>query len=305
MFRFQTNNVNAMCSLMYGLQELVDTARFKITSTGITLSESACQNNLYIYANFSKDRFMAFETSEEITICFIPKHIYKILNTSTKTWEMTEWSYNKKKADTLIISRVSGEYEETFEIKLPKDDSKIYKAPRRLVNYLLLFNSGMFVNIISNLYSISKEFRDDWLTIKCTPKYVQFYMENGFTVGHARITLKTDLPDEESHVTRRSKKTNDDVVDKSLEIDDKNQTVKHEYKLQHLYQMLNCFSLTNGSILMYVSKDYPIVFEMKVGTLGILKATLMFKDDDDEDEYMYDENEEEGEEILFQEQIVQ
>lgn len=294
MFRFQTNNVSAICGLMFGLQELVETARFQIDEKGIALSEAACQDNLYLYANFQRDRFITFEVSEPITICFVPKHIYKILNTSTKTWELTEWSYNKKKADTLVISRVSGDHEETFEIRLPKDDGDIYKAPKRLVNYLLLLNSGMFVNMISNLYSISKEFKDNWLTIKCTPQCVQFYIEHGFTIGHARITLLTDIPNEQSNTTRRSKKTNEPVVEEDLEIDDKNQEVKHEYRLQYLYQMINCFSLTNGSILMYVSKDYPIVFEIKVGTLGILKATLMFRDTLDED-MEYDD----GDEISF------
>ena len=42
--------------------------------------------------------------------------------------------------------------------------------------------------------------------------------------------------------------------------------------------MLKCFSITKGGIFMYVSKDYPLVFEVKVGSLGELKAALMFKD---------------------------
>lgn len=287
MFKFQTNSVAAICGLMFGFRELVDTVRLQIEPEGISIGEAACQDKLYLYASFAKERFMQYEVRKPVTICFQPKIIYYVLNTSSKTWELMEWEYDEKKSkNTLFIKRSGGTIEESFEIPLLLDESEIYVAPKRLVNYLLLLNSGMFVNIISSLNSISTEFVDNWLTIQCTPTSVKFGMDHGFMIGHAYITLLTDIPNDDDNTTRRSKRTGEPVVDTDLEIDDEDSTITHQYKLGYLYQMVKCFSLTNGSILMYISKDYPITFEIKVGTLGVLKASLMFREDGDDDDEM-------------------
>ena len=41
---------------------------------------------------------------------------------------------------------------------------------------------------------------------------------------------------------------------------------------------------------MYIRKDYPIIFEVKVGTLGVLRAVLMFCTDENETEDLYTTN---------------
>ena len=55
--------------------------------------------------------------------------------------------------------------------------------------------------------------------------------------------------------------------------------VCHEYYIMDLHRLQKCFAINRGYILMYIKKDFPLVLEIKVGTLGVLRAVLMYRQD--------------------------
>lgn len=291
-FKFKTGDVAAICDLMYGLRDLVQTVRFHVTEEGIKIGEDACMENLFLFANFRAERFTEFECSGECTICFYPEYMHKILN-SHQQRDVMMCEYSSKKDRVVRITKYPHGEEscvETYEIPLLLANPSQYVAPKRKVDYLLAFNSGMLSTILTGFNSLEKDFDQNLITINCTPNYVQFVMEHGCMINHAKFTLYTSRESRENDhppakKTRRNKNQTPDPNQELLEnverVEDQ-QAISHKYKLQYLHHMLKCFSITKGGIFMYVSKDYPLVFEVKVGALGELKAALMFYEETEE-----------------------
>ncbi len=281
-FKFQTGDVAAMCNFMYGLRDLVKTVRFHVTPKGIKIGEAACQDNLFLFANFLAERFTMFECQGESTICFYPEHMHKVLNNHQQRDVMT-CQFSSANEEVLMITKVPQGDErliEEYAIPLLAGEPDEYESPHREVDYLLAFNSGILSTILTGLNSLEKEFEDNWINITCTPEQVSFSMEGGCMIGHARFTLKTSVNSDEppqKRARRNNKSASDENLDE-VDIAADQQEITHQYRLQYLHQMLKCFSITKGGIFMYVSKDYPLVFEVKVGILGELKAALMFRD---------------------------
>jgi len=284
-FKFQTGDVAAICNLMYGLRDLVKTVRFHITDKGIKIGETACQDNLFLFANFMADRFNSYECKGgECTICFYPEHLHKVLNNHQQRDVMT-CEYSSKKETRLKITKFphgDDSLVETYEIPLLLASPDEYNAPHREVDYLLAFNSGILSTILTGLNSLEKDFESNWLTVTCTPRYIQFAMSGGCMISHAKFTLHTSVNDEmpPQKKARRNKGNENDtsnIDDVDIVLEQKE--ISHQYRLQYMHQMLKCFSITKGGIFMYVSEDYPLVFEIKVGSIGELKAALMFRDE--------------------------
>ena len=281
-FKFQTGDVAAMCNFMYGLRDLVKQVRFHVTPKGIKIGEAACQDNLFLFASFLAERFTLFECTGETTICFYPEHMHRVLNNHQQRDVMT-CEYSSKKETKLIITKMPHGDEhmvESYEIPLLAGEPDEYESPHREVDYLLAFNSGILSGILTGLNSLEKEFEDNWMTITCTPKKVQFSMEGGCMIGHAKFTLFTSVNNDEPPQKRaRRNKSGAEESLEDVELVSEQKEIVHQYRLQYLHQMLKCFSITKGGIFMYVSEDYPLVFEVKVGSLGELKAALMFREE--------------------------
>lgn len=293
-FLFQTGDVAAICDLMYGLRDLVETVRFNVTEEGINIGETACQDNLFLFARFLAERFTKFKCVGETTISFYPEHLHKVLNNHQQRDVMVCEFTSKKEARLLITKYPHGDDTtvEEYEIPLLAEEPMLFSSPKREVDYLLAFNSGILSTILSGLNSIEKDFEHNWVTIHCTPDQVRFSMDHGCMIGKAQFTLLTNRGDAAKPTTAATTTGQQQVQTEAAGTEEMDavervevQTeVSHQYRLQFLHQMLKCFSITKGGIFMYVSKDYPLVFEIKVGSLGELKAALMFRDMGNEDE---------------------
>ena len=57
----------------------------------------------------------------------------------------------------------------------------------------------------------------------------------------------------------------------------KQKNVTHEYYITDLHLLQKCFAINHGYIMMYIKEEFPLVIEIKVGTLGVLRAVLMYR----------------------------
>jgi hypothetical protein len=169
---------------------------------------------------------------------------------------------------------------------------------------MLAFDTTAITSIISNLVAISRESQDvstgNLVTITCSKTELVFIKDGGHMIQHARFRLSTGLTengkdDEEEPVKkkkRRSRNSNNETFETDCERKVIQSTVSNKYSLKYLHQLQKCFSINRGFICMFIKKDHPLIFEVSIGTLGKLRAVLMFADND-EDEDEDDEEEEE------------
>lgn len=313
---FKTSDVAAVCDLMYGFRDLVNEVCFVFNKKGVKLGESACADNLFLFGNFPAKRFTHYccnprpvgekltdkggegdwddeEEDDKVVVAFEPRKVNSLLNNHQQRDTMI-WLYDETKPDTLIILRYpheDGYMESRYEMKLLQMEETGYRAPKKDIDYVLVLNSTTITKFINGFTSLSHEFQEDWVTIECGPNSVEFKMEGGCQIAHSVFTLVTKKDGAGPQKPRRSRTqqesgyTNDDDV----EITTEEPVIARKYRLMHLNQLLKCFSITRNGIMLYIFKDYPIIFEIRIGGLGELRAALLFKDEEEEGENDDDE----------------
>lgn len=190
---------------------------------------------------------------------------------------------------------------DTFQYFVPllRSYKQRYKSPEMKMDYLLAIDSNMLTNdILATFSSLQREIMSRYVTIECTPEKISFEMVGtpGSTVSHAKfssiIAHKNAKPMSSQKRNRRNKKnTNDNNsvttgIDESLERKQiQSDCVSAQYNLVYLTRLQKCFSTNSGVVYLYVKEGFPLLFDIKVGTLGSLRAVLMFRNEDEDDEY--------------------
>ena len=130
-FRFQTGDVAAICDLMYAMRDLTKTVRFHVTHEGVRIAEEACQENLFLFANFWAERFTSFEAVGASTISFYPEHLHKFLNSHQQRDIMICEFSSKNETKMFIKKYPDGSHcmEESYEIPLLLAEPLQYEAP--------------------------------------------------------------------------------------------------------------------------------------------------------------------------------
>lgn len=281
---------------MYAMRDIKKVVRFLFSAEGIQIREQACQENLFIFASFKADRFRTYKTTGEGVICFLPEYLYVVLANHSQRDEVAV-TFNHKKDRRMLIEVFRDGNEnivQRYELPLLLLEDETLQAEQEEVDYLLAFDTNVITNIFSCLIANEKDFAKDWVLLTCEPKKVVFEMTNGFSISRARFTLLTDRGKEyaaEQKRTRRGKKPGDNSrVETNILRSVHQNTVALQFRLKYIQQLMKCFSINRGSILVYIKQNYPIIFEIKVGMLGDLRLTLMTRnprdtsDDEEEDE---------------------
>lgn len=306
-FTMRTSDVSSLRSLMHAARDLVQEIRICFSEEGLQISEQACQDNLFMFAMFRAEKFEYFRATGKGQVCFRPKFMCDFL-TNRQQRDVLEWSFgtappgvkttSKHQRPDRMLMRIlqDGEELSVWEVWVPlvQRSTEIYESPTTDVDYILLFDTAQISNIISGFREFDRDFLENWLRITCTPHDVLFQMEGGTAVGRMRWKLLTMRPDSSGSNSlsgsgsSSSSSAESESSDKGNGNDSGSYTdaISNEYRLAHLQNIVKCFSINRGSVFMYVKRDFPLVFEVKVGTLGELRLALMFRlDQDDSDLY--------------------
>lgn len=307
-FFFKTSDVAALCNMMYALRDLINDVRFVVSKSGIKVGETACADNMFLFAKFMAKHFTFFECTppakrsvandeeedsnpDSIIIAFDPRELYKILRNNQQRDTMI-WIYNDTKRNSAGCGMLSvikyphedGSMESRYDMNLLDLKANSYEAPKEVINYMLVFDPTTLNATINGLNSLGAEF-DDWVTISCNKDQIQFVMEQGDRVDRARYCFKTKLQDCPSSKPRRNRnKTNSTYTSDEVNISNDEPDIVRKYRLKYLHQLVKCFSITDDGIIMYVFKEYPLIFEVKIGDIGHLRCALLYKSEDDDDD---------------------
>lgn len=189
-----------------------------------------------------------------------------------------------------------------YYVPLLRSYRQAYKSSDMNMDYFLAIDSNMLTNqILTTFSSLQRELMSRYVCITCTPEDITFEMHGspGSTITHAkfRSIICQDVTDS-SPAPKRARRTkkngggsteeNNNGFDENIQRNEIQREVRAKYNLIYLTRLQRCFSINSEEINMYIKKEFPLIFDIKVGTLGSLRAVLMFKDDnDDEDEMLY------------------
>lgn len=305
-FFFKTSDVAAMCNIVYALRDLLENMRFMVSKGGIKMGETACADNMFLFAKFKEKHFTFFECTPpppdnvdkdgddngepgKITISFEPSDVYKVLRSNQQRDTMV-WLYDASKKrgnNTLTIIKYTSEagtMESRYELPLLDLEPTSYEAPKEVINYVLMFDPTTINTIINVLADISTDNNSDYVKIRCDSKGIEFSVDNTHIVTHAGFKLKTSIQDDSTCKPRRNRNKTNSVCNKEdVSISDEKPVVQRLYKLSHLRNLVKCFSITDDGIIVYIFKEYPLIFEVKIGDIGHLRVALLYKDEDDDE----------------------
>ena len=221
-------------------------------------------------------------------ICFDPGHLYQCIRGHQQR-DVLYLDFNKKKPRRLLvgITRNNGDETLEYEIDLFGCVRQVYTAPPEEVDYFLAFDVSVIVNIISTLYELRKDLPDNWVTIDCGRRSVVFSKMDGCMIPKIRFELKTaeEKGENDGELTekkrRRKNKSDGDapMVESDCIRKVEQKRVCHEYYIMDLHRLQKCFAINRGYVVMYIKENFPLVLEIKVGTLGKLRAVLMYRQD--------------------------
>mmetsp|Transcript_18506 Transcript_18506/g.32824 ORF Transcript_18506/g.32824 Transcript_18506/m.32824 type:complete len:292 (-) Transcript_18506:21-896(-) len=273
----KTPDVQSVSSLMYAAIDLVQRVHVAFDAGGLRISEEACQGNMFMFASLRAENFEEYTCKGAGVLCFNPEHLYRVLSNRQQRDVMT-WTY-KAPRRALVINVQSDDDGTLHEYTIPleNDLGESFEAPSIEVDYVLLFDTAQISNIVNGFGEFDNDFAENWLRVTCTPQSIQFDMAHGCMINKMQYVLHTMRPTSDPATTSKKRRTQAPHADTSVTRTVRQEDIVQEYRLAYLQNMVKCFSINRGSVFMYIKRDFPLVFEIKVGVLGELRLALMFR----------------------------
>lgn len=317
-FRCETTDVAAFAALMYALRDLVGDLRLVVSKRGIKIGEMIARENILISMMMEADVFESYECeADEMVVCFEPRRMYDCLSRHQSKSRM-EWIVDpsvyypgkqKKKlkpgdpppeADFLMVKIHSCDYEGgedsrefIYGVPLMRSYAVTFEAERVALDHFIAMDTTELNNILGTFSNLEKELASRSVLVDCNSRRIVFEMQGDSksTVIHARfqILLRKDKDDiiDTGPVTKRSRRTRADDnnlnVVESDDVQKENKgrkNIKSYFFLVYLLRLQKCFSINRGFVYLKMREDYPLCFEVHVGTLGSLYISLMDHDPD-------------------------
>lgn len=181
---------------------------------------------------------------------------------------------------------MGAQYHYEYYVPLLRSFKQTYKSHDMKMDYLLALDSNLLTNDILSMFNLlQREIMTRYVKISCTPQKITFEMvgDSSSTINHAKFTsiiAKSDGLQPPAKRARRKKKQNS--ADEEVDIDIEREEVQcpcvvAHYNLIYLTRLQKCFSTHSGVVYLYIKQNYPLIFDTRIGTLGNLRAVLMFR----------------------------
>lgn len=308
-FYCETADIAAFAALMYALRDLVGDLRMVVSPKGIRITEMIAAENILVAMSITEDKFEAFECSEEMVVCFEPRDLYDCIsrhqnNSSRMTLEVDPYltpknTRSRKRQDEIqfmmvsiysqsVSNGTSNMYEFHFPVALMRSYKQIYKAKAKKLDYFLAIDTTELNSILSMFETLEKEIASKFVHLRCTHTELTFRMIGtaGGTIKRAecKMAIRQETPvsagpNGKSGGQKRKRKSNDDnnlnVLDKP--VPRKKKPRKHMqlyFVLVYILRLQKCFAMNRGYVYLKLRDQYPLSFEIRVGTLGDLYVSL-------------------------------
>lgn len=255
-FSFSITDMNFF-KFIKSIQDRAHSLRFFVSPWGVEISECINDNRVSVYASMRAKVFGAtYYCTGPVAVAFSPVNLNRFLKSQQQRDRVT-FSFNHKKPNTMKIEIMSqGEEDHVFRFDMPLHlvNLERYDATAMQVKYFMKFDDQStlktFLSGVAGLDSTNRR-----IMIKASSEDVSFYHTNDIVKLRCTVSRKREIVPEDSTSMSR---------------------VSQEFKIDDFEQVLKCLVVTSGCIIMYMSPDRPLVFEVKIGTLGTLRIALLF-----------------------------
>ncbi len=267
-FSFFTTDVS-IGALMHAFEGF--SLRWFVSPEGIEMNENACLDRVSYYCRFPASSFgSSFKCSGPVCVAFNPKHMYTFLK-SHQQRDVCKWEFNPKKPSVMkvTISSKDGCANYSFDVRLQVPSLERDMADRIGIDYLVVLDSVDILSVIQGFGSICKS--TPFVEVRTCSGSIEFIHDTGLIKSNVGFRLDPNSD---------TKKDTEEV--------------SNLYSVQILQQIQKCFMISRGAALIFLKQDFPLIFEVKVGTLGKLRVGVVcseresdFKMDQDEEAINY------------------
>lgn len=281
-FELRSGDTGALATLMYSLGDLTKTLALRFDEKGIESQEKVCQDCVLLSARLHAEKFRKWRSWGSGGILLKPDELYIILSQAGQRDEI-EICYDDEKESLLRVQifREDEDMEQCYELRLLQYSGRdMFEAPRISMDYVLAVSTAYLTNTFTRLLSFGTS---EVMVFNCDRERLTFSVRGDHLISSAAFTVFTGPCTDERALqrTRRRGELKGSSVDAEFTRSIKQESVEYRVLLRHIRSLGKTFGINRGSTLVYLRKDYPLIFELQIGTLGTLSITLLPLMDDD------------------------
>lgn len=281
-FELRSGDTGALATLMYSLGDLTKTLALRFDSTGLEAQEKLCQDCVLLAARLHAEKFRKYRSWGSGGILLKPDELYVILSQAGQRDEI-ELSYDDDKESLLRVQifREEDNMEQSYELRLLKYASRdMFEAPRISMDYVLAVSTSYLTNTFTRLLSFGTS---EVVVLRCDREQLTLSVRGDHLISSAEFTVFTGPCTDERAMqrTRRRGEVKGSTIDAEFTRSIKQESVEYRVLLRHIRSLIKTFGINRGSTFVYMRKDYPLIFELQIGTLGVLSITLLPLMEDD------------------------
>lgn len=267
-FDMRAGDAVAISTVVHALRDVTSVLRLHFSEIGLAIEQPVSNTEIFISFTIHQEKCITYQCNKSGTISLSPNDLYQRLSGAAQGDEIR--LQFKEKYQYLIITIIKEKKDQISEYELQvlndTEEFSSLEAVSKCFDFVLAIDAQLLHNTFSNLVNLgsSKVLRlscnKDRLELYCTFDDVTSFARFRFSFGAERAR-KTIIEDVTDTCNRKAVKTKD-KVDLLL-------------STAHIGQLLKTFNVTKHTIVMYISEEFPVVFELKIGLLGTLKVTVL------------------------------
>jgi hypothetical protein len=271
-FSLRAGDANVLSHLLYALRDLTTILRIRFDLNGLEIQQTVSGDEILLSCVLRADKCRFYSCDKNGSISVSPDSLYTVLSRSAQRDEI-QLEYTDKdqyfhitivKDDNRDIEQIS-----KFELKILNDTEKFFEleAVSKCFDFVVAIDSSLLYSSFFNLVNLGSS---KVIRVSCSKERLEMACTLDDVISYGRFKFMFS-PEE-----KNSKRLVEDVTDtcnrKALKTKEK---VDLLISSTHLGQLLKTFNISKTTIVMYISEQFPVVFETKIGLLGTLKVTVL------------------------------
>ncbi len=277
-FRLRSGDAGALATLMYSLGDLSKTLALRFDANGLEAQEKVCQDCVLLSIRLPGDKLRQYSAVGKGGILLRPDDLYLVLSQAGQRDEI-EIEYDDAQEALLRVNLCREDEKDVtqaYELKLLKFTPRdLWEAPKMCMDFVLAVSTSYMTNTFSRLLSFGTS---EMVYLNCDRDKLTLSVKGDHLISKAAFTVFTG-PCSDERAIQRSRKRGDAKgtcgPDGDFSRSVRQESVEYRVLSRHLRSLIKAFGINRGSTFVYLRKNYPLVFELHVGTLGTLSLTVL------------------------------
>ena len=276
--RFRTGDIQPLVCLFSAMLELKKSVRLIYNPEGILVHERVAFDQIMIMGQLDSRAFHEFKTTGSGVLCFNELEavlLMQVLNQNSQRDEVVLEYDHKKKKQLVRVSMIQDQdgdsvSEMAYEIPIVDGDREIFEIDGETeIEFGVKIKADEFRNFVEFFKKMDENYANNFVSIAVMSERLEICkIDPSSVIPRAAMTLQ---------VTGAKTPGNVRVVSEDAII--KEVSAAHLTKLMKLFQI--CIKGTSGDLWIYLANDKPVIFELQVGSLGTVSASVMPRIEDE------------------------